>query len=100
VVVVNDSTLEIVARVPGAQFPDGIAYAPDERRLFVSDESGEQELVFSAATNAVVARIALGGEAGNTQYDAGSHCVFVAVQTANEIAVIDPDRRHCASHHS
>jgi DNA-binding beta-propeller fold protein YncE len=43
-----------------------------------------------AATNAVVARIELGGEPGNTQYDAGSHCVVVAVQTANQLAVIDP----------
>src|SRR5207244_11288115 len=43
-----------------------------------------------AATNSVVARIELDGEAGNTQYDAGSHCVIVAVQTANQLAVIDP----------
>src|SRR2546430_6260109 len=32
VVVVDDSTLQIVARVPGPRFPDGIAYAPEERR--------------------------------------------------------------------
>jgi len=30
VVVVDDSTLRIVARVPGPRFPDGIAYAPKE----------------------------------------------------------------------
>ena len=46
--------------------------------------------MIDAATNTVVAQIELGGEAGNTQYDAGSHCVFVAVQTANLLAVIDP----------
>src|SRR5438046_9524096 len=40
VAVVNDSTLQIVARVPGPRFPDGIAYAPEERRVFVSDASG------------------------------------------------------------
>src|SRR5881227_455214 len=32
VVVVDDSTLQIVARVPGPRSPDGIAYAPEERR--------------------------------------------------------------------
>src|SRR3989441_161346 len=90
VVVVNDSTFQIVARVPGPRFPDGIAYAPEERRVFVSDESGRRDFVIDAATNTVVAQIELGGEAGNTQYDAGSHCVFVAVQTANLLAVIDP----------
>jgi DNA-binding beta-propeller fold protein YncE len=90
VVVVNDSSLAIVARIPGPDFPDGIAYAPDERRVFVSDESGRQDLVIDAKTNTVVAPIALGGEAGNTQYDAGSHCIIIAVQTANALAVIDP----------
>src|SRR6059058_4835344 len=80
VAVVNDSTLQIVARVPGPRFPDGIAYAPEDRR----------DVVIDATTNSVVAQIELGGEAGNTQYDAGSHCVIVAVQTANQLAVIDP----------
>ena len=90
VVVVQDSTLQLVARVQGPQFPDGIAYAPAERRVFVSDESGRRDFVIDATTNTVVAQIELGGEAGNTQYDADSHCVIVAVQTTNELAVIDP----------
>src|SRR2546422_5083573 len=90
VVVVDDSTLQIVARVPGPRFPDGIAYAPEERRVFVSDESGRRDFVIDATTNSVLAQVELGGEAGNTQYDAGSHCVIVAVQTANQLAVSDP----------
>src|SRR5213596_1838332 len=90
VVVVNDSTFQIVARVPGTRFPDVIAYAPEERRVFVSDESGQRDFVIDATSNSIVARIELDGEAGNTQYDAGSHCVIVAVQTANQLAVIDP----------
>src|SRR5437870_2146005 len=90
VVVVDDSTFQIVARVAGPRFPDGIAYAPVERRVFVSDESGRRDFVIDATTNTVVAQVELGGEAGNTQYDAGSHCVIVAVQTANQLAVIDP----------
>src|SRR2546422_8315204 len=40
VVVVDDSTFRIVARVPGPRFPDGIAYAPEERRGFLSGETG------------------------------------------------------------
>src|SRR6266852_935294 len=88
VVVVDDSTLQIVTRVQGPRFPDGIAYAPEERRVFVSDESGRRDLVIDATTNSVVAQVELDGEAGNTQYDPGSHCLIVAVQTANQLAVI------------
>jgi len=90
VVVVQDSTLQLVARVQEPRFPDGIAYTPAERRVFVSDESGRRDFVIDATTNTVVGQIELGGEAGNTQYDAGSHCVIVAVQTANQLAIIDP----------
>ncbi len=46
--------------------------------------------MIDATTNAIVEQIELGGEAGNTQYDAGSHCIIVAVQTANQLALIDP----------
>ncbi len=90
VVVVDDATLQVVARVPGPRFPDGIAYAPEELRVFISDESGRRDFVLDAVKNAMVAQVELGGEAGNTQYDSGSHCIIVAVQTANQLAVIDP----------
>jgi DNA-binding beta-propeller fold protein YncE len=40
--------------------------------------------------NRIVRRIDLGGEAGNTQYDPGSHHVFVVVRTRNDFAEIDP----------
>ncbi|MDQ6831060.1 MAG: YncE family protein [Gemmatimonadota bacterium] len=90
VAVVDDRTLAVVARVAGAKFPDGIAYAPAEQRVFVSDEHGDADLVIDARTNAKVGLIALGGEAGNTHYDAPSHCIIVAVQTKQELVAIDP----------
>jgi DNA-binding beta-propeller fold protein YncE len=90
VAVVDDRTLAVVARVGGVQFPDGIAYAPREQKLFVSDESGEVDFIVDARSNTAVGRVALGGEAGNTHYDAVSHCVLVAVQTKNELVAIDP----------
>jgi len=64
VVVVDDSTLRIVARVPGPRFPDGIAYAPTERRVFVSDESGGRGFVITATTNTVAAQIELDASGG------------------------------------
>ena len=90
VAVVDDRTLAVVAHVSGARFPDGIAYAPSEQKVFVSDESGEADVVIDARSNARSGRIALGGEAGNTHYDAVSHCIVVAVQTKNELVAIDP----------
>src|SRR2546422_8894882 len=97
VVVVDDSTFQVVARVSGPRFPDGIAYAPEERRVFVSDESGRRDFVIDATTNSVVAQVELGGEAATSQYDPGSHCVIVAVQTANLLAANAPATAPLAS---
>lgn len=90
VVVTDLKTLHVLARIKGAEFPDGIAYVAKHRRVFVSDESGQKELVIDAATNASLGVIDLGGEAGNTQYDRVSDRIWVAVQTKNEMVEIDP----------
>jgi hypothetical protein len=90
VAVINADSLTVRATPGPIGFPDGIAYAPEAKRVFVSDESGGGELVIDGVTDQVVARIPLGGEAGNTKYDAGSECVLVAVQTLNQIVAIDP----------
>src|SRR6266581_2399411 len=90
VVGIDDRMLTISARVGGIQFPDGIAYAPREHKVFVSDESGGVDVVIDARTNTKRSTIELGGEAGNTHYDSVSHCVLVAVQTRNQLVAIDP----------
>jgi DNA-binding beta-propeller fold protein YncE len=90
VAIVDDRTLAVTSRVGGIRFPDGIAYAPDADKVFVSDESGRADVVIDAATHAKRSTIALGGEAGNTHYDSVSHCILVAVQTANQLVAIDP----------
>ena len=83
------STGAILARAPAGDYPDGLAYDPVERHVFVSDESGGVETVIDAAGRRI-ATIPLGGEAGNVQYDAGSGRILVDVQTRDDIAVIDP----------
>jgi DNA-binding beta-propeller fold protein YncE len=89
-VALDDRTLEVVRRTGGIRFPDGIAYAPVEKKIFVSDESSEADVVVDVVTNTKRSTIALGGEAGNTHYDSVSHCIVVAVQTKNQIVAIDP----------
>ncbi|HEX7019576.1 MAG TPA: YncE family protein [Gemmatimonadaceae bacterium] len=90
VVAIDDRSFAIVARIGGIRFPDGIAYAPAEHKLFVSDESGAADVVIDVRTNTKRSTIRLGGEAGNTHYDSVSHCIFVAVQTRNQLVAIDP----------
>src|SRR6266571_3959723 len=90
VAIINDTTLQIVAEVGPIGFPDGLAYAPDQQKVYVSDESGGGELVIDGRSNQVLRSIPLGGQAGNTVYDAGSHCVLVAVQTQDQVVAIDP----------
>jgi DNA-binding beta-propeller fold protein YncE len=91
VLTIDARTNTVVARAPAGSYPDGLAYDPVERRVFVSDESGGVETVLNARGNRI-ATIALGGEAGNVQYDAGSGHMLVDVQSSNEVAVIDPQR--------
>ena len=90
VAIVDDRTLKIRKRVGGVRFPDGIAYAPNADKVFVSDESGGVDAVIDATTGAKRSTIDLGGEVGNTHYDSVSHCIIVAVQTRNQMVAIDP----------
>jgi len=86
---IDARTLKVLAHAPAGEYPDGLAYDPAARRVYVSDESGGIEAVLSAAGRRV-GTVHLGGEAGNVQYDAGSGRMLVDVQSRNELAVIDP----------
>jgi DNA-binding beta-propeller fold protein YncE len=88
-IAVDTRTLRVVARAPAGSYPDGLAWDPADRHVFVSDESGGVETVLSASGKRI-ATIDLGGAAGNVQYDPGSGRVLVAVQSRNDVAVIDP----------
>ena len=90
VAVIDAHTLQVTARIGNIGFPDGIAYAPDQQKVYVSDESGGGELVLDARAGTVVRTIPLDGEAGNTLFDPGSRCILVAVATKNQVWVIDP----------
>jgi YVTN family beta-propeller protein len=91
VLTIDARTNAVIAHAPAGSYPDGLAYDTADRRVFVSDESGGVETVLNASGHRI-ATIALGGEAGNVQYDAGSGHVLVAVQSRDEVAVIDPRR--------
>lgn len=90
VAVIDEDGLRVIARTEGGDYPDGLAYDPDTNKVFVSDENGGTDTVIDANTNQRVDTIQLGGEVGNTQYDAGSHWILAAAQSKDQLAVIDP----------
>jgi glutamine cyclotransferase len=94
VAIIDDRTLKVIARVGGIRFPDGIAYAADADKVFVSDEAGGTDVVIDPNTMKKRSTIDLGGEAGNTHYDSVSHCILVAVQTKHQMVAIDPVSEH------
>ena len=86
---IDSRTGAVLARAPAGDYPDGLAFDPVERHVFVSDESGGAEIVLSAAGRRIAA-VPLGGDTGNVQYDASSRMVLAVVQSRDVIAVIDP----------
>src|SRR6267154_1562222 len=88
--VIDDQTLQVVARFPAGDYPDGIAYASKENKVYVSDLHGKSDTVIDAKTNQRLTTISLGGGAGNSQYDSVSDRIFVTVDGREELAEIDP----------
>jgi DNA-binding beta-propeller fold protein YncE len=88
-ITLDGRTGKILAHAPAGQYPDGLAYDPAEHHVFVSDETGGIETVLNVGGHRI-ATIALGGEAGNVQYDSVSHTILVDVQGRNDLAIIDP----------
>lgn len=89
-VVIDDQNLNVVARAPAGDYPDGIAYASKAKKLYVSDLHGRADTVIDAQTNKRVTTIPLGGGAGNSQYDSVSDRIFVTVDHREELVEIDP----------
>ena len=100
VVAVDMATLKIIGKAGPINYPDGIAYAPDSKRIFVSDEHGDADAVIDTKTNTLITTIPLGGGAGNTVYDSGSGHILVAVHEKNELVAIDPATAKIIRHYA
>lgn len=90
---IDERSQKIVARASVGAYPDGIAYDPRNRKLFVSNAHATSDSVVDTTTGRV-ASIALGGEPGNVQYDAATGQVFSVVGSRNELVAIDPRKNH------
>lgn len=89
-VAIDEVTLKERWRTGAGVYPDGIAYDPNSKHLFVSDEQGGTDTVLDARSGAHVATIALNGEVGNTQFDPVTRHIFVNAEGANQLVEIDP----------
>ena len=92
VLAVDTRSLEILGSAGPIDYPDGIAYAPRQNRVFVSDEHGGVDAVIDAHTNRLIAKVPLGGGAGNTVYDPRTGNILVAVHHLDQLVSIDPAR--------
>jgi YVTN family beta-propeller protein len=90
VAVIDETTYEVIARLPGGRSPSGMAWDPVRRKLYVSDVIGQSETVIDGRNDTRVATIPLGGEVGNSQFDPNENLVYVNVITSNELVAIDP----------
>jgi len=89
-IAVEMNSLKILGAAGPINYPDGLAYSPTTKRVFVSDEHGGVDAVVDAEANKLITSISLGGGAGNTVYDSGSDHILVAVHGMNELVAIDP----------
>jgi hypothetical protein len=90
-VVIDTRTDRVLSRTPAGVVPDGIAYDPVGRHVFVSDERPAGALiVVDATTGRAAGTIPLSGSAGNVQYDPVAKRVLVGVETRDELALVDP----------
>src|SRR5260370_31417007 len=101
VYVISERTDSIIAKIPLGRDdgPDGLAYDPSTRQVYISDETGQNDAVIDTGSNKQVAMIPLGCEAGNTHYDHVSHHIFVDVQTLNQLAAINPATRKVVAYY-
>ena len=99
IAVYDTRTLKEHARLHAGVFPDGIAYDPGERRIFISDELGSAIIVIDANTDRLIARIDTGGQVGNVRYDSATARVYVPVQSHNDIIAIDPRSLDVSARH-
>jgi DNA-binding beta-propeller fold protein YncE len=90
VATVDTESLKTLGTAGPITYPDGLAFAPKQNKVFVSDEHGGVDAVIDVASNKLIANIPLGGGAGNTVYDSISGHILVAVHGVNLLTVIDP----------
>jgi len=90
IVAIDETAGEVLGRAPTGAYPDGLAYDSRRNAIWTTNETGGTETVLDAGDLHPRGTVEVGGEAGNVGYDPISDQMLVAVQSANDLAVIDP----------
>ena len=90
VVAIDEATGEVLARGPTGGYPDGLAYDPRRNAVWTTNETSGTETSVDAGALQARGTVQLGAEVGNVGYDVDTDRMLVAVQGANDLAVIDP----------
>lgn len=96
IAIMNTASLK-VTRIPDGEFPDGMAWASDLGKLYVTDRRGPNATVIDMRMNQRVTTIDLGGEIGNASYDPVTKRILMNVRTSGELVEIDPATDFVAS---
>lgn len=93
VVIIDDVSLAILARVETGSAPDGVAWDPDDQIVGVSAQGDGALSLLSNKGDGERKDVALGKATGNVVYDAGRKRFWVAVESAkppDQIVSVDP----------
>lgn len=93
---IDDTTFQVKARVSAGEYPNGLAFDPASDKVFVSNNQGRGVAVVDVKTARALPGMAIGGGAGNTQWDAESGHVLAAVHGSPFLVDIDPARSQVA----
>ena len=97
-VVLDEDTGAQIQQAPTGDYPDGLAFDPIHAAVWTTNETGGSETVIDADSGQVRGTVQLDGEAGNVAYDPQGRQMLAAVQTRNEVAVIDLARLSVTRH--
>jgi len=88
-VVLDASSLAVLATQPTGKQPVTNAWTPDRRYSIVTNGQDTFAQIFDARTFKEVKRVTIGGGGSNIGFSRDGRTAFIAVRGANDVAVID-----------
>lgn len=90
--IVDLKTLKPLATVATGANPDSIRYLPSRREVWTFNHTGGSVTAFSASTGEIIATIDVGGELEEAVEDEAVHRMFVNIEDAGAIGVLDTEQ--------
>ncbi len=98
IVIVDTAKNAVVTDLPAANFPDGATYDPSSKLVYVMLHNDGVALAVDAKAGKIAATINVGGKLEFPAADGHGH-VFVNIQSAGEVGVIDTKTQKVTAHY-